>query len=77
MDKKTLAELRKTKCLSQRELAKLLNIGSGAIAMYESGMRMPPLNRAIEIANIFNVSVEDICFSNKETELNRVRGREL
>lgn len=60
---KTLAELRAELNLSQRDLAKKLNIQPGTIGMYESGKRTPPLSRAIEIAQLFSVPVEMISFS--------------
>lgn len=50
--------------MSQRELAKKLGISSAAVGMYETGKRSPSLNKAIEIAKIFEVSVENISFSN-------------
>lgn len=61
-DIKTLAFLRTEKNMSQRDLAKKLNISCGTIGMYESGKRTPPLKRAIAIARIFNVPVETISF---------------
>lgn len=69
-DKKTLATLRREKQMSQRELAKKLNMSSGAIAMYESGKRIPPLVKAIKIAELFKVPVENINFSNVESNQN-------
>ena len=42
-----------------------LNISSGAIGMYESGKRTPSLNKAIEIAEIFNIPVEKIQFTSQ------------
>jgi putative transcriptional regulator len=59
---KTLAELRKERGLSQRDLAKKLGVSYGAIALYETGKRTPSLKRAKEIADIFGVSVETILF---------------
>ena len=64
-EKKTLAALRAEKKMTQRELAKELNISSGTIGMYESG-KTPPLKKAIKIADYFSVSVESISFSNFE-----------
>lgn len=66
MTRKTLAELREENNISQRELAQKLGISPGAIGMYESGKRTPPLYRAIKIAEIFEVQVESIDFSNKK-----------
>lgn len=63
---KTLAELRAENNLSQRALAKKLNVQPGTIGMYESGKRTPPLNKAIAIAKMFNVPVETISFSSTD-----------
>lgn len=65
---KTLAELRCKKNMSQRKLAEKLNISCASIGMYESGKRVPSLNRAIEIARLFDVPVEEISFSNIDKE---------
>lgn len=61
---KTLAELREENGMTQRKLAEKLNISPGTIGMYETGKRNPPLDRAIKIAKIFDVPVENISFSN-------------
>ena len=60
---KSLAMLRAENNLSQRDLARKLNIQPGTIGMYESGKRTPPLSRAIEIARFFDIPVEKISFS--------------
>jgi len=57
-----LAELRKKKGLTQKELAKALKISESAIAMYETGRRTPSLARAKIIANFFDVDIEEIFF---------------
>ena len=59
---KSLAELRAERNLSQRDLAKILGVSSATIGMYESGKRTPPLKKAILIAKLFNVQVENISF---------------
>lgn len=61
--KKTLAELRAGKNMSQRDLAKELGVSSATIGMYESGKRTPPLKKAILIAKLFDIQVENISFS--------------
>lgn len=66
---KTLATLRKENSFSQRDLANLLGVSSGTIAMWETGRRRPTLARAIEVAKIFNVQVEKISFSNNKESL--------
>jgi len=60
-----LAEFRKKKKLTQKELAKTLKLSQSAIAMYEIGRRRPSLDKAKKIAEYFNVSIEDIFFENK------------
>lgn len=60
-----LAELRKKKGLTQKELARALKISESAIAMYETGRRTPSLARAKVIANFFNVDIEEIFFENQ------------
>lgn len=60
MVKKTLAQLRAEQHMSQRELAQKVGVSSAAIGMYETGKRRPSLNRAITIAQIFNIPIENI-----------------
>ena len=59
-----LSDLRKEKNLSQAKFAYEIGVSPGAIAMYETGKRTPPLDRAILIAEYFNLPVERIQFSN-------------
>lgn len=58
----TLASLRASKNMTQRELAKAINVAPSAIAMYETGDRTPTLDKAKEIAQFFSVPVESIFF---------------
>lgn len=60
MEQKLLAELRGD--MTQRELAKKLDLTPSAIAMYETGERTPPLEKAKKIAAFFGVPVESIKF---------------
>lgn len=60
---KSLAELRGEKKMSQRDLARKLGVSPATIGMYESGKRTPSLKKAILIARLFDVQVEDITFS--------------
>ena len=60
---KSLAELRGEKKMSQRDLARKLGVSSATTGMYESGKRTPSLKKAILIARLFDVQVEDITFS--------------
>lgn len=60
-----LSTLREKHSLSQRELARILNINVSTLCMYETGKRTPPLHRAIEISKFFGVPVENISFQKK------------
>lgn len=64
---KALAEYRKIHNLSQVGLANALKqagikVSPASIAMYETGQRMPPLEKAQAIARFFKVSTDDIFF---------------
>ncbi len=61
-----LSDLRKEKKLSQAQLASEIHVSPGTIAMYETGKRKPRLERAITIAEYFNLPVERISFCNKD-----------
>lgn len=53
-----LKDLRCNKGLTQRELAKALNVTKSAISGYESGLRVPSLEGLHAIANYFGVSID-------------------
>lgn len=53
-----LKNLRKQKDLTQTELANLLNLSHGAIAMWETGKRQPDNDTLLRIADFFNVTVD-------------------
>jgi len=57
---KTLQELRKNKNWSQQETADMLGIAKSTYAGYESGYREPSLRALMQIADLFNVSVDYI-----------------
>ena len=67
--KKTLAELRNERNLTQKELSEAIDISSSAIAMYETGERTPPIKKAKKIAAFFNVKIDDIFFGQEVHEL--------
>lgn len=53
-----IAELRKEKKMSQRQLAMLINCSRGNISDYESGKIQPSLQRVIDIANALEVTID-------------------
>ena len=50
--------LRKKAGMSQLQLANKLNIGPSAIGMYEQGRRTPSVDLLIDMANLFDVSLD-------------------
>ena len=63
---KKLKGLREQKGESAEELSKALNISASAVAMYETGKRIPRDEIKIRIAEHFVVPVESIFFPNKQ-----------
>ena len=57
---KNLRRLRKEKKMSQVELGGLLNYGYTAISNYESGRNEPSLDDLIRLADIFDVSIDEL-----------------
>ncbi|QYN57001.1 helix-turn-helix transcriptional regulator [Lactobacillus panisapium] len=53
-----IAILRKNKNLSQAELAKIINIGTSTLGMYETGKREPNNEMLSRIADYFNVTTD-------------------
>lgn len=55
-----LAYFRKRANLTQRELAKELDISQSALAMYERGLREPSFEQLEAIADYFNVNMSTL-----------------
>lgn len=58
---KTIAELRKQKGISQEKLAEMLDISRQAVTKWESGKANPDTENLVRLAEIFGVSVDEIC----------------
>ena len=58
---RNLEELRVNSGLTQKELAKLLNITNKAYWSYESGRTEPNIETLIKIADYFDVSLDYLC----------------
>ena len=55
---KFIASLRKEKGLTQQKMADFLNIGLRAYQKYEQGERSPSIDCLVDIADIFDVSLD-------------------
>lgn len=53
-----LKELRRERRMTQSDLAQILNISTGAISMYEKGLRQPTFETLKRIADIFGVTID-------------------
>ena len=63
---KLLYELRKNKHLTQAELAKLVGVSNKTISKWETGETVPDLDKCKILAEIFEVSLDDL--ANYESE---------
>lgn len=61
-----LKKLRKSKKLTQKDLAKLLSMSTSTIAMYETAKREPDYKTLVKIANFFEISVDQLLDINNE-----------
>lgn len=50
--------LRKEAGMSQSQLAQKLNVGTSAVGMYEQGRRTPAIDILIQMAKLFEVSLD-------------------
>ena len=71
-----LKQLRKSKGLSQEELAIRLNVVRQTISKWEKGLSVPDADMLIKIADIFEVSVSELLGAKiderKEQDVNAV-----
>ena len=57
---KRIKELRKEKDLTQEDLGKLINVTKVSICCYENGTRVPTLETIVALADIFEVSLDNL-----------------
>lgn len=64
-----LKELRKEKQLTQEQLAEILGVTNRSISRWENGVNMPDLDLVIEIANYYDISIEEILDGERKIEV--------
>ena len=69
MFKNNLLSLRKLNNLTQEELAEKLNVSRQAVAKWESGETVPDIDRCRLLAEIFDVSLDDLANYNANEHL--------
>lgn len=55
-----LKKLREVQKLTQKNLAKMLGVGTSTVAMWETGDRHPDHEMLLKIADLFDVSVDSL-----------------
>lgn len=69
LPRKTLISLRKSRGLTQKDVAEKLGITTSFYGMIEVGSRNPTLELAKNIADFFGLDIENIFFDNTNNEL--------
>ncbi len=64
-----LKELRGEKHLTQEQLAEILGVTNRSISRWENGVNMPDFDLVIEIANYYDVSIEEILDGERQSEM--------
>lgn len=67
--KNRLEEIRKSRGITQEQLAKALHVSRQTIGSLENGRYNPSIILAFKIARYFNLSIEDIFIYEEEPEL--------
>lgn len=55
-----LRELRKSKGLTQEQLAERLNVSGRTVSRWENGMTMPDLDLLIELADLYDIDIREL-----------------
>lgn len=63
-----ISDNRKKQGLSQKELAKKLNVTDKAISKWERGLSFPDISMLIPISEILEISLYDLLTGGKENE---------
>lgn len=61
-----LQSLRKSKGLTQRELADMLNVSNKTVSKWENGLGIPEMSTLLLLSDIYGVSVDDILRGSKK-----------
>lgn len=56
-----LRRLRERRGMNRRALSELVGISKNMVSRYERGERLPDIKTAMEIADFFEVSLDDLC----------------
>jgi len=57
---KKIAQLRQTRCMTQQQLAAILNVSHQAVSKWESGLALPDIQTMLELTRFFGITVEQL-----------------
>lgn len=60
-----IAELRKEKSWTQKDLAEQIGVARSLVAQWEAGNRLPDVESWLKLADVFDVSTDYICGTSK------------
>lgn len=63
-----ILQLRKTKKMTQVELSELLSISHQAVSKWENGESLPDIEQLLRLANLFNLTMEEILLGQVDEE---------
>ena len=66
----TIATLRKEKKMTQSDLAQKMNVTDKAVSKWERGISLPDVETISKLADVLEVSVEELLKSKKKSYLN-------
>ncbi|MBO5967596.1 MAG: helix-turn-helix transcriptional regulator [Clostridia bacterium] len=72
-----IAQFRKKKNMTQFELADALGISFQAVSNWERGNSMPDISRLSELAELFDVSIDDILGKKNQVVIDAARGEDV
>ena len=64
-----IKKLRSDRNITQKRLAKMLNVSETTVCKYENNTSTPPLDTLCNIASIFNVSMDTLCGMKEQGKL--------
>ena len=73
----TIASLRKQKCMTQNELAEKMNVTDKAVSKWERDLSCPDINTISKLADILDVSVEELLKAKKKENSNTTQMKDL
>ena len=74
---KTIASLRKAKGMTQNELAEKMNVTDKAVSKWERDLSCPDINTISKLADILDVSVEELLKAKKKENSNTAKMKDL